>query len=501
MVAAGADMTQFTPSGVNIPPLCGFPLDVSADGRYIVGNGTLVQSSGGPGYWIDLLANGGGGCIPPSVTINPPATLGYSRCSSITLNAGASGSPLLTYQWHKDGQPLADTVTGSSPFISGSTTNRLFISSVTQGEVGSYSCTITGGCGGPVQTSACVVSIDSNGTPAANDTCATAQAVGEGTNVLAPAQNLCGAWQDEGLASCGPNSRFDRWYVWTPTFTGDARIEACGSNVDTVVSAYAGCGGFELACNDNRDTGPSACSSTRSRIARLPVTINEPVSIRVALSSAGFVSTGSTYNLSITQAPPAAANDSCGTATTVGEGSHAFDLTEATSDGLLPSCAPTTGTTSDVWFLFAPECDGVYRLQTCGSAISNPILTVYDQCGGTEIACNNDVGSGQAGCTSQQARISDLAVRGSRPVLVRVAASGNTLPSNQTGTLGIIRTSCLTDLNDDGNVDQDDVIYLINVIAGGDNPTGINPDFNCDGNPDQDDVTALINTIGGGGCP
>jgi len=60
---------------------------------------------------------------------------------------------------------------------------------------------------------------------------------------------------------------------------------------------------------------------------------------------------------------------------------------------------------------------------------------------------------------------------------------------------------CDADLNQDGNVDQDDVAYLINVVGGGDNPTGIDPDFNRDGNVDQDDVAAIINTVGGGGCP
>jgi hypothetical protein len=60
---------------------------------------------------------------------------------------------------------------------------------------------------------------------------------------------------------------------------------------------------------------------------------------------------------------------------------------------------------------------------------------------------------------------------------------------------------CDPDLNQDGNVDQDDVAYLINVVGGGANPTGIDPDFNHDGNADQDDVIALINVIAGGGCP
>jgi hypothetical protein len=60
---------------------------------------------------------------------------------------------------------------------------------------------------------------------------------------------------------------------------------------------------------------------------------------------------------------------------------------------------------------------------------------------------------------------------------------------------------CDPDVNQDGNVDQDDVAYLINVVGGGPNPTGIDADFNLDGNMDQDDVAALINVVAGGPCP
>ena len=66
---------------------------------------------------------------------------------------------------------------------------------------------------------------------------------------------------------------------------------------------------------------------------------------------------------------------------------------------------------------------------------------------------------------------------------------------------GQLIPGCDPDLNQDGNVDQDDVTYLVDVVGGGDNPTGIDPDFNQDGNVDQDDVLALINAVGGGGCP
>ena len=60
---------------------------------------------------------------------------------------------------------------------------------------------------------------------------------------------------------------------------------------------------------------------------------------------------------------------------------------------------------------------------------------------------------------------------------------------------------CFADVNEDGNNDQDDVLYLISVIAGSPDPVGIDTDFNRDGNSDQDDVSALISVVAGAGCP
>ncbi|MCC6950180.1 MAG: hypothetical protein IT433_01910 [Phycisphaerales bacterium] len=60
---------------------------------------------------------------------------------------------------------------------------------------------------------------------------------------------------------------------------------------------------------------------------------------------------------------------------------------------------------------------------------------------------------------------------------------------------------CDGDFNWDGNTDQDDVLCLANVLAGGENPTGRFADYNRDGNEDQDDLLALVHTIAGGGCP
>ena len=61
--------------------------------------------------------------------------------------------------------------------------------------------------------------------------------------------------------------------------------------------------------------------------------------------------------------------------------------------------------------------------------------------------------------------------------------------------------ACNPDYNDDGNADQDDISYLVNVVAGGANPLNKDPDFNRDGNADQDDIALLVGVIAGSPCP
>lgn len=63
------------------------------------------------------------------------------------------------------------------------------------------------------------------------------------------------------------------------------------------------------------------------------------------------------------------------------------------------------------------------------------------------------------------------------------------------------RGECNMDFNEDGIPDQDDIIYLINAIAGGPNPTERDLDFNQDGAADQNDVIALIHAVALGRCP
>ncbi|MDX2132929.1 MAG: M12 family metallo-peptidase [Planctomycetota bacterium] len=58
------------------------------------------------------------------------------------------------------------------------------------------------------------------------------------------------------------------------------------------------------------------------------------------------------------------------------------------------------------------------------------------------------------------------------------------------------------DYNDDGNVDQDDILCLVQAVAGDPSCSGGgDPDYTRDGNVDQDDVAQLTQLVAGAFCP
>lgn len=60
-------------------------------------------------------------------------------------------------------------------------------------------------------------------------------------------------WQDEDtiVSSCGFNDLYAVWYKYAPLAAGQILITTDNSTFDTVLSVYEGCGGAELACNDD----------------------------------------------------------------------------------------------------------------------------------------------------------------------------------------------------------------------------------------------------------
>jgi hypothetical protein len=96
----------------------------------------------------------------------------------------------------------------------------------------------------------------------------------------------------------------------------------------------------------------------------------------------------------IPAAPPA--NDTCATATPIGNGTFPGDTSEAGSDGAA-SC-DDTDSSPDAWFEYTAPATGSAYFNTFGSSYDT-VLSVHSACPGTvvnEIDCNDDAGSKQS---------------------------------------------------------------------------------------------------------
>jgi hypothetical protein len=496
-------------------PKLGFPTGVSPDGSTIVGFQGGASIIPGAVPWI-VNMTGGPTCVTPVVTRNP-SNLTFTRCSFgttvslISLGAAAGGTLPISFQWNHNGSPIFDGTTAWGSLVTGTSTFQIRVNVPGPNDAGTYSCTLTGCNGASVTTANSTVQTDPAAAPPPNDTCATAQAVGEGTFNF----NICAAYSNEGFSCATGTEIGDVWYTYTPTFTGDARFQTCASTFDTVITVLDGCNGSVLACNNDvtsRGLTGVSCGANRSLISRMPVTAGTPVIVRVSGLTAPFSNSPTSGALTISHAPNTPANDLCSNAIPVTIGTYPFDLSEATDDYVagVDYCngGTTTASNRDVWFQLISPFGGTYTITTCGSTITNPMLHVMSDCNATQtLACNDNVGSGVAGCTSNQARILNLAVGGN--VLIRVSASGAGAPSpSGVGQIVITGTNnggCgSADFNCDGDVGTDADIEAFFACLAGNCPAFPcmgTADFDGDGDIGTDaDIEAFFRVLGGGTC-
>ncbi len=491
----------------------GNPTGISPDGNIVIGAQGGTQRIINAPNWVLQRTGGTATCVPAAISVNPAATAIFARCSafptqtSVSLNVTASGTLPVTYQWKKDGVALTDGPSANGSTFSGVNNFNFRITAPSPLDAGLYTCTVTGCDGASVTSTASAVSADATYPAVSNQSPATAlPALLGATNF-----NACAAYLNDGFAACTPTGVdfAPVWYRFVPTFTGTVRIQTCASTFDTTLAAYT----TELnliQCNNDvgsRGIVGTTCSSTRSLLTRIEVTEGTPILIRVSAASTAT----STGVLTIIQNPAATpANDLCDNAQVVGIGSYPFNLSEATDDLTLGTdgCSGSGSSTSnrDIWFRINAPLGGTVTIDTCGSTMTNPMLHVYGECGGTVIVCNDNRVGTVPNCTSQQARIPDLVLTGS--VLVRVSASGSSAPASGMGTLNITGTifaPCspadivgaggASDLPPgDGVLDGSDFIAFINAFSAGDLLADINHDLIVDG----DDFVAFINAFGAG---
>jgi subtilisin family serine protease len=331
----------------------------------------------------------------------------------------------------------------------------------------------------------------------------------------------------DGSETCGTanSNGHSVWYEFVPPVDGVVTIDTTGSNYNTVLHLYqVGSFACPAAISGNCILGPSlvACdddSGTGTAAKLTNIGVSAGVTYKVKISGRSTAWGRLDFNLTFAPLNPPS-NDACSAAAVLDPalGLHAMaDLvtnraTRAFCDPVA-SCGDPSGDSNTVWYSITPVGDVLFTASTQGSNYDT-VLSVWTgscqtlvnlQCQGrpmTQVGCSDNISTSDLDSLLQQVPMS-----AGRTYRIMIADKN---PTDAGGNLKFNYLvelppppppACDPDLNQDGNADQDDVRYLVNVIAGGPNPAGTDPDFNADGNADQDDVRALVNVIAGGPCP
>ena len=312
------------------------------------------------------------------------------------------------------------------------------------------------------------------------------------------------------IAAAGTSSSV--YYTFTAPNTGNLSLNTNGSDYDTVLSVFNGCGFFffgtylqptQLACDDDSGTG------TNSQIDNLHLIKGQTVKIKVAKFGATPGGGNLDFNAVFTPTPPD--NDNCTNGIVLPNTYGSFtDTNLDTEFATTEACTGTDpcgfgGNSNSVWYNFRPTQDGLIQADTIGTNYDT-VIAIYPFCAisidGTcfrpsALVCDDDAGG------DLNSLITDYPVQAGRIYLMKVSNYNTPGPGDLNFHFNFypVPAPCDPDVNQDGNADQGDIDYLINVIAGGPNPSGTDPDFNQDGNADQGDVDALVNVVAGGACP
>jgi len=242
-----------------------------------------------------------------------------------------------------------------------------------------------------------------NPIPNGSDDCASAPAV-SGSLVIA-FDNTSATTGTEGQHSTGATFN-DIWWAWTADQNGLASFSTCNNTgadagsatYDTTIGLYhngAVCPGATEVPGSYNDDG-SGCGGFSSLLTGVAVTAGSTYMIQVSGWGPSEFGTGD-LAVNITSDPPPA-NDDCGTPVAIsGQGSFAYDNTLASTgaEGQNEAICYDFGSSvveSDVWFSWTSDGDGVYVIETCGSAPDTKIA-FYDGSGcptAGAVACNDD---------------------------------------------------------------------------------------------------------------
>lgn len=240
----------------------------------------------------------------------------------------------------------------------------------------------------------------------ANDDCASAIAVVDGVGVEGSTLEAT----DSGAATCVVHDTKDVWYTYTAVTNGLVTISTCGSDYDSTLIVYDACGGSIIQCFDDH----LLCGSS-AVVPCMQVQAGNTYLIRVG----GYDYGAGNFTIEVTPCSPST-NDTCSNALPLTKQETVTGSTWSANDEGATACRADDGL--DVWYSYTPAANEAIAVSTCGSAY-DATLALYDGCGGTLLACDDD---GSA-CPSQDGspRIPSVNVSAGTPYYIRVAGAGN----------------------------------------------------------------------------
>lgn len=222
------------------------------------------------------------------------------------------------------------------------------------------------------------------------------------------------------------------WYSYTPVLSGAVEINTFGSNYNTVLSIWPGCGGgtpplcigpAQIACNDDASFGTQS---------QLFLNVTAGFNYRIKVSDYNTTDGGGSLNFNLIWRPH---NDQCASATvipgvTYDPPTYTTTTTDVETCEALESCEVNdVGVSNSVWYTFAAPCDGLISLNTNGSTYDT-VLSVWNKCGffyAVDFPCNyNEPAPIQIACdddggTGTQSQLMNLPVAGGQVYLIKVA--------------------------------------------------------------------------------
>jgi lysyl oxidase len=203
--------------------------------------------------------------------------------------------------------------------------------------------------------------------------------------------------------TCGNTaSAPEKVYRWTPSVSGTATIETCGSGTqfDTVVYLRTGtCQGSQSACNDDSCT----IANGQNYGSRISPTVTAGQTYFIVVD--GYGSSFGNFRLTVTPPsgspppppPPPPTGGACTNPTVIPAAGGQFTGTTSGSSTANGSCGSSGGAPERV-FQWTPTRSGTATIQTCGGISTRFDTVLYMRTGncqtGTQAACNDDT----AGC-------------------------------------------------------------------------------------------------------